>query len=130
MSRKKEHNNLICCNFVFSWAFTVFIILNMFIIIVVLSNILIGQISFQYSAAQAEASIQKDIDRAKLITGLDRSILTSVSNIFLSYHFYSTRLKCFSVSRIIILHSQVFQKMTVLVLTTIFSSILIFSIMF
>ena len=54
----------------------------MFIIIVVLSNILIGQISFQYSAAQAEASIQNDIDRAKLITGLDRSILTSVSNIF------------------------------------------------
>ena len=80
----------------------------MFVIIVVLSNILIGQISFQYSAAQAEASIQNDIDRAKLITGLDRSILTSVSNIFfVSYHFYAIRLKCFSPSLIIIMHHQV-----------------------
>ena len=50
-------------------------------VIVVLSNILIGQISFQYSTAQMEASIQNDIDRAKLITGLDRSILTCVSQI-------------------------------------------------
>ena len=66
-------------NFLFSWAFTVFIVLNMFTIIVVLSNILIGQISYQYSAAQTEASIQNDIDRAKLITGLDRSIFTCVS---------------------------------------------------
>ena len=51
----------------------------MFTIIVVLSNILIGQISYQYSAAQTEASIQNYIDRAKLITGLDRSIFTCVS---------------------------------------------------
>ena len=51
----------------------------MFTIIVVLSNILIGQISYQYSAAQIEASIQNYIDRAKLITGLDRSIFTCVS---------------------------------------------------
>lgn len=60
----------------------------MFTIIVVLSNILIGQISYQYSAAQTEASIQNDIDRAKLITGLDRSIFTCVSKIlffFLNY---------------------------------------------
>ena len=68
-------------NLIFSWAFTVFIILNMFTIIVVLSNILIGQISYQFSAAQTEASIQNDIDRAKLITGLDRSIFTCVSGV-------------------------------------------------
>ena len=66
-------------NLIFSWAFTVFIILNMFTIIVVLSNILIGQISYQYSAAQIEASIQSYIYWAKLITGLDRSIFTCVS---------------------------------------------------
>ena len=30
-----------------------------------------------------EASIQNDIDRSKLITGLDRSILTCVSKFFL-----------------------------------------------
>ena len=81
----------------------------MFIIIVVLSNILIGQISYQCSAAQAEASIQNDIDRAKLITGLDRSILTCVSNIFpMSYHCYSTSLKYFPASPMIIQHHQVF----------------------
>ena len=54
----------------------------MFMVIVVLSNILIGQISFQYSTAQMEATIQNDIDRAKLLTGLDRSILTCVSHSF------------------------------------------------
>ena len=32
-----------------------------------------------------EASIQNDIDRAKLITGLDRSILTCVSQILFSF---------------------------------------------
>ena len=80
-SRQEKLKYFICYNF--SWAFIVFIILNMFTIIVVLSTILIGQISYQYSAAQTEASIQNDIDRAKLITGLDRSIFTCVSKILL-----------------------------------------------
>lgn len=51
----------------------ILIILNMGAIIVVLSNILIGQLSSRYTTAQEDAKIQFSIDKAKFITKIEKS---------------------------------------------------------
>lgn len=43
----------------------------MFLCIVVLNNILIGQIGESFSVAQQNAKVQYDIDRTRLITKLE-----------------------------------------------------------
>ena len=52
-------------------AVVVLVLLNMFAIIVVMSNILIGQLSFRYEKAMEDASVQYDLDRAKIVTRLE-----------------------------------------------------------
>lgn len=47
--------------------------INMFVIIVILVNILIGQLSYRYETAIEEAEIQYSIDKAKFITRLEKS---------------------------------------------------------
>ena len=47
------------------------ILVNMFTCIVVLNNILIAQIGDSFSAAQANAAIEYDIDRTKLVTRIE-----------------------------------------------------------
>ena len=42
-------------------------------IIVVLSNILIGQISFRYEKAVEDATVQSDIAKAKIICKIEKS---------------------------------------------------------
>ena len=42
-------------------------------IIVVLTNILIGQLSNRYSAAQEDAKVQFSIDKAKYITKVEKN---------------------------------------------------------
>jgi len=49
--------------------------LNMFVIIIILSNVLIGQISYRYERAQEEASFQYDIEKTRSLGTIDRSIL-------------------------------------------------------
>ncbi|XP_065664981.1 uncharacterized protein LOC100201836 isoform X2 [Hydra vulgaris] len=51
----------------------ILIMINMFSIIVILSNILIGQLSNRYSMAVEEAEIQYSIDKTKFITRLEKS---------------------------------------------------------
>ncbi|XP_012561832.2 uncharacterized protein LOC101240293 isoform X1 [Hydra vulgaris] len=49
------------------------ILSSMFAIIVIMANILIGQLSFRFEMAQQDATIQLDIDKAKMITHIERS---------------------------------------------------------
>lgn len=51
----------------------IFLMVNMFCIMVVLMNILIGQISYRYEEALSNAVIQYDIDKTKLVTKLESS---------------------------------------------------------
>lgn len=51
----------------------ILIMINMFVIIVILVNILIGQLSYRYETAIEEAEIQYSIDKAKFITRLEKS---------------------------------------------------------
>jgi len=55
--------------------FTLFIMLNMFIVIIILSNILIGQVSYRYEKAQEQATVQFDIDKTKMLCSIDRSFI-------------------------------------------------------
>ena len=50
----------------------ILIVLNMGTIIVVLSNILIGQLSSRYTIAQEQAEIRYSIDKAKYITKVEK----------------------------------------------------------
>jgi len=56
-------------------AFILFLMLNMFVIIIILSNVLIGQISYRYERAQEEASFRYDIEKTRSLGSIDRSIL-------------------------------------------------------
>ena len=47
--------------------------INMMSIIVVMANILIGQISYRYTLAQGEATIQNHVDRTKWVTRIESS---------------------------------------------------------
>uniref|UniRef100_A0A7M5V028 Ion transport domain-containing protein n=2 Tax=Clytia hemisphaerica TaxID=252671 RepID=A0A7M5V028_9CNID len=51
----------------------IFLLLNMAAIIVVLSNILIGQISARYEDAAKDAKVQSDIAKAKVICKIEKS---------------------------------------------------------
>jgi len=61
--------------YVGSFRTTVIILLmvNMFAVIVILSNILIGQISYRYEKANESAFISYDIDRTKAVTRFENS---------------------------------------------------------
>ena len=47
--------------------------LNMFTIIVILSNILIGQLSYRYETARDQGEKQYSIDKARYITKIEKS---------------------------------------------------------
>lgn len=47
--------------------------LNMFTIIVILSNILIGQLSYRYETARDQGEKQFSIDKARYITKIEKS---------------------------------------------------------
>jgi len=51
----------------------IFIMINMFFVLVVFVNILIGQISYRYEEALTNAVIQYDIDKTKLVTRIENS---------------------------------------------------------
>lgn len=50
--------------------------LNMFTIIVILSNILIGQLSYRYETARDQGEKQFSIDKARYITKIEKSGIT------------------------------------------------------
>ncbi|XP_065647761.1 uncharacterized protein LOC101239225 isoform X2 [Hydra vulgaris] len=52
---------------------SIFLMANMFFTMIILINILIGQISNRYTEAQSEAKIQYDIDKTKFITKMENS---------------------------------------------------------
>uniref|UniRef100_A0A7M6DPQ2 Ion transport domain-containing protein n=1 Tax=Clytia hemisphaerica TaxID=252671 RepID=A0A7M6DPQ2_9CNID len=58
---------------VYSFPLVIFLLINMAAIIVVLSNILIGQISARYEDAAKDAKIQSDIAKAKVICKIEKS---------------------------------------------------------
>jgi len=57
----------------FNVGIVILLMFNMFAIIVILSNILIGQLSYRYEVAIEQAEIQYSIDKTKFITKLERS---------------------------------------------------------
>ena len=61
----------------FSTGVIIFLMVNMMSIIVVMANILIGQISYRYTLAQTQARIQNHIDRTKWVTRIESSLFKS-----------------------------------------------------
>ena len=52
----------------------------MFGIIIVMGNVLIGQISDRYTGAKDSATIQYDIDKARLLVRIERSVFPFLRN--------------------------------------------------
>lgn len=65
--------------FYFSKVFIIFLTLNMFVIIVVLLNFLIGQISYRYGRALDEATLNYDIDKTLLIARTEKLMKSKLS---------------------------------------------------
>lgn len=57
----------------FSTVVIFLVLCNMGAIIVILSNILIGQLSYRYELAMEAAEIRYSVDKAKFITRLEKS---------------------------------------------------------
>lgn len=58
---------------VFSVGLIILLMVNMFVVIVMLTNILIGQLSYRYENALDNAKIQYDIDKTKTLTRMENS---------------------------------------------------------
>ena len=58
---------------------------NMFCILIILVNILIGQISYRYEKALETANVQYDIDKTKLVTRVENSRFLSLVSYFNSF---------------------------------------------
>ena len=56
-----------------------------------MANILIGQLSYRFEMAQTDAAMQLDIDKAKMITQMERSwfklLVINFFNTVLFFHF-------------------------------------------
>ena len=67
-------NIILVCLFDFlSGGVTFLIMINMLVVIVILSNILIGQLSYRYEIAIAEAGTQYSIDKTKFICRMENN---------------------------------------------------------
>ena len=64
---------------------TLLILVSMFGIIIVMGNVLIGQISERYTSAKNSATIQYDVDKARLLCRIERSVLPFLRNQRRSY---------------------------------------------
>ena len=59
---------------------TLLVLVSMFAIIIVMGNVLIGQISERYTSAKNSATIQYDIDKARLLVRIERSVFPFLRN--------------------------------------------------
>ena len=59
---------------------TLLILVSMFAIIIVMGNVLIGQISERYTSAKNSATIQYDVDKARLLVRIERSVFPFLRN--------------------------------------------------
>ena len=68
------------CFLLFSAYPVILILLNMFVIMIFLVNILIAQLSAKYEDAEKEAALQYNIDKAIFVTRIENSLLSCLGN--------------------------------------------------